>query len=164
MNWYFVMKFLHVVTAIMFVGGIFGRQLVRAYAKKMDDVQIFVALSQAAGRIETLMIIPGNIAVILLGVILALMAGYPLFGFLQGASQNWLLVSNILLVLGMVMVPTIFIPRGKKFDLALQAALAAGRMTPELRTELDDKAVKLAHVYEEVSVVIVVALMVFKPF
>lgn len=164
MNWYFVIKFLHIVTTIMFVGGIFGRQLVRAYAKKVDDIQIFVALSQAAGRIETFMIIPGNIAVILLGVILALMAGYPIFGFLQGASQNWLLVSNILLVLGVVIVPTIFVPRGKKFDLILQGALAEGRMTPELRAELDDKVLKLAHLYEEVGVVIIVALMVFKPF
>jgi uncharacterized membrane protein len=55
MNWYFVIKFLHIVTAMMLIGGIFGRQLVRAYAKKVDDVQIFAALTQAAGRIENVM-------------------------------------------------------------------------------------------------------------
>jgi hypothetical protein len=130
----------------------------------MDDVQIFAALSHAAGRIETLMIMPGNLAVIVLGVILALLSGYPMFGFLQGASQNWLLVSNILLVLGLVMVPTIFIPHGKKFEVVLQAALVEGRMTAELRTALEDKVVKLAHGCEEVAVVVVVALMVLKPF
>ena len=164
MNWYFVIKFLHIVTAMMFVGGIFARQLVRAYAKKMDDVHIFAALSQAAGRVENFMIIPGNLAVIVLGVILALMSGYPIFGFLQGASQNWLLVSNILLVLGLLIVPTVFIPRGKKFEPVLQAALVEGRMTAELRSALEDKVVKLAHLYEEVAVVMVVGLMVFKPF
>lgn len=164
MNWYLGLKFLHVFTAIMFVGGIFGRQLVRAYAKKTDDIQIFAALNQAAARIETVMIIPSNLAIILIGIILALMSGYPMFGFLQGGSQNWLLVSNVLLILGMVMVPTIFIPRGKKFDLVVKDALAAGRMTSELRTALDDQVVKLAHLYEEVSIIIVVALMVFKPF
>jgi uncharacterized membrane protein len=164
MNWYFVLKFLHIVAAMIFVGGIFGRQLVRAYAKKTDDVQIFAALNQAAGRIENMMVIPGNMAVILLGVILALMSGYPIFGFLQGAAQNWLLVSNILLVLGLVIVPTIFVPRGKKFEPVLQAALAEGRMTPDLQAELDDKVVRLAHLYEEVALVIVIALMVFKPF
>jgi uncharacterized membrane protein len=164
MNWYFVLKFLHIVAAMIFVGGIFGRQLVRAYAKKTDDVQIFAALNQAAGRIENMMVIPGNMAVILFGVILALMSGYPIFGFLQGAAQNWLLVSNILLVLGLVIVPTIFVPRGKKFEPVLQAALAEGRMTPDLQAELDDKVVRLAHLYEEVALVIVIALMVFKPF
>ena len=116
------------------------------------------------GRIENLMIIPGNLAVILFGLILAIMGGYPMFGFLQGASQNWLLLSNILLIIGLVIVPTVFVPRGKKFDLALEAALAEGRMTPELRAALEDKVVKLAHLYEEVAIVVVVALMVFKPF
>ena len=164
MSWYLAIKFLHVISAMMFVGGIFGRQLVRAYAKKTEDVQLFAALNRGAGRIETMMIIPGNLAVILFGVILALMGGYPLFGFLQGASQNWLLLSNILLIIGLVIVPTVFVPRGKKFDLALETALTEGRMTPELRTALEDKVVKLAHLYEEVAIVIVVALMVFKPF
>jgi uncharacterized membrane protein len=164
MGWYLVIKFLHVISTMIFVGGIFGRQLVRAYAKKTEDVQIFAALTQGAGRIENIMIIPGNLAVILSGLILALMGGYPLFGFLQGASQNWLLLSNILLIVGLALVPTIFIPRGKKFDPVLEAALAEGRITPKLRTSLEDQVVKLAHLYEEISILIVVALMVFKPF
>ncbi len=164
MNWYFWIKFLHIITAMMFVGGIFGRQLVRVYAKKTDDIHIFAALSHAAGRLENLMIIPGNLAVIVLGVILALESGYPILGVLQGAAQNWLLVSNILLVIGLVLVPAVFIPRGKKFAVILEAALAREEMTPELRAALEDGVVKLAHRYEEVSLVLVVALMVLKPF
>jgi uncharacterized membrane protein len=164
MNWYFWVKFLHFIAAIIFVGGIFGRQLVRAQAKKADNVQIFAALSHAAGRIENLMIIPSNLVVIVLGVILALRSGYPVFGFLQGAAQNWLFISNILLVLGLLMVPTVFIPRGKKFAAILEAALAKEEMTPELRAAVDDPVVKLAHLYEEISLVVVVALMVLKPF
>ena len=39
-----------------------------------------------------------------------------------------------------------------------------GQMTPELRTALDDRVVQLVHLYEDVSVVIVVALMVLNPF
>lgn len=39
MNWYFWLKFLHIITAIMLIGGIFGRQLVRANAKKADDLR-----------------------------------------------------------------------------------------------------------------------------
>ena len=164
MNWYLGLRFLHIMAVIMLIGGIFGRQLVRTYANKTDDIQIFAALSHAAGRIETMMIIPGNLAVILFGVILALITGAPIFGFLQGASRNWLLVSNILLILGMLLVPLVFVPRGKKFDLVLQQAIAEGQMTAELRTTLDDKLIKYAHLYENISMVIVVVLMVFKPF
>jgi len=164
MNLYGVIKLLHIIAAIVFVGGLFGRQLIRAYAKNMDDVRDFAVLSHAAGRIENFMVIPGNLAVILLGVILALMSGYPIFGFLQGAAQNWLLVSNILLVLGILAVPLVFVPRGKKFDLVLKNALAQERMMPELRAALDDKLIRLLHTLEIIMVILVVVLMVLKPF
>ena len=164
MNWYLVIKFLHILSAIMYVGGIFSRQLVRQYAKKTDDLRSFTSLINAAGRIEGIMVVAGAQALIVLGVILALIADIPIFGSLQGASQNWLLVSNILLLAGLVLVPTVFVPRGKKFESVLQAALAENRITPELRAAMDDKVVKLSHHYQEVSLIVIVALMVLKPF
>jgi uncharacterized membrane protein len=164
MNWYIVVKLLHIIAVIMFVGGLFARQLVRSYAKKTDDIKIFATLNNAAGRIESILVIPGSAATLVLGVILALIGGFPIFGFLQGASQNWLLVSNILLIGSLVIVPTVFIPRGKKFEPMLQAALVKGEITSELRAAMDDDVVKLAHLYEEVSVIAIVALMVLKPF
>jgi hypothetical protein len=163
MNWYLLLLFLHITSAIVFIGGIFARQLVRSNAKRTDDVRTFAALSQAAGRIENAMVIPGNLAVVLFGVILALVMGAPIFGFLQGASRNWLLVSNILLILALLAVPLVFIPRGKKFDHVLKDALAEGRMTPELRAAMDDKLVESVHVAEIIGLMMVVVLMVFKP-
>ena len=121
-------------------------------------------MSQAAGRIESTMVIPGNMAVVVLGVILALIVDAPILGVLQGADRNWLLVSNILLVIGLLNVPLIFIPRGKKFEPILKDALARGEMTAELRAALTDPVVRLAHLYEMVMIVVVVYLMVFKPF
>ena len=158
------LRFLHVASAIWFIGGILARQIVRAYAKRTDDERRFAVLSEAAGRIESTMVIPGNMAVIVFGVILGLIIGAPILGFLQGADRNWLLVSNILLVIGFLNVPLIFLPRGKKFDAALEDALARGEMTPELRAHLDDPVVRLAHGYEFVSMVLIVFLMVLKPF
>jgi len=137
---------------------------VRAYAKRTDDVRRFAAFTEAAGRIESTMVIPGNMAVIIFGVILGLLIKAPILGFLQGASRNWLLVSNLLLVIGLVIVPTIFLPRGKKFDVVLKEALAKGQMTPELRLSLEDPVVKAAHWYELISMPLIVFLMVFKPF
>lgn len=164
MSWYVVFRFLHIVSAIWFVGGLFSRQLVRGYLKQTDDIQQFATFSRAAGKIETAMVIPGSMAVVVIGVILALIADYPIFGFLQGASQNWLLVANILLITAMGLVPSVFLPRGKKFEPVLQSALAEGHVTPELRAAMDDPVVTLAHIYEQVAVIVVVALMVFKPF
>ena len=164
MNSVLVLRFLHIVSAIVFIGGIFARQLIRAFANKTDDVRVFAILSQVAGRIENFMVIPGNLAVILFGVLLALQTDAPILGFLQGASQNWLLVSNLLLGFGFLTVPLVFVPRGKQFDLALQNALAEGRMTLALRAAVDDKVIRVLHVVEIVLVVLIMGLMVFKPF
>lgn len=164
MNWYLLVRFLHIGSAILFIGGILARQLVRGAAKRSTDVHSFAALNQAAGRIESLMVIPGNMAVIVFGVILAVMSGAPIFGFLQGASQNWLLVTNILLISGIPLVALVFVPRGKQFDLALRDALAQGRMTPQLSAAFEDSTIRIAHAMEIAMVVVIVVLMVFKPF
>ena len=164
MSLYLVIRFLHIASAIALIGGIFARQAVRSLAKQTSDIHRFTALSEGAGRIEGMMIIPGSMAVTLFGVILALMTGAPILGFLQGASKNWLLISNILLIGNLLIIRLVFLPRGRKFEQALNIALAEGRMTSVLRGELDDRVVKLAHLYEQVSVALIVALMVFKPF
>jgi hypothetical protein len=159
-----VFRFLHIASAIWFIGGVIARQIVRAHAKRTDDVQHFASMSLAAGRIETTMVIPGNFAVIVFGVIYGLMIGAPILGFLQGATRNWLLVSNILLIIGFFNVPLIFLPRGKSFDAALKDALAKGQMTPDLRLHINDPVVRLAHWFELVAMMAIVFLMVFRPF
>jgi uncharacterized membrane protein len=164
MNWYIVVKFLHIASVIICVGGLFARQLIRQHAKKTDDIQLFATFSQAAGKIENAMVIPGMTAIMVLGIILALIGGSPILGFLQGAQQNWLLVANILLLGILVIIPTVLVPRGKKFEPILQAALAKGQITSELRAAMNDKTVELAHRYEEVALIIITALMVLKPF
>jgi hypothetical protein len=127
-------------------------------------VHVLATLSRAAGRIENGMIIPDHSAVILFGIFLALQTQAPIFGFLQGAAQNWLLVSNLLLVVGFLPVPLVFLPRGKQFDAALQQALAEGHITPALCAALDDKLIRALHIGEIVGVALIVWLMVFKPF
>ena len=164
MSWYQVVRFFHVGSAIVFIGGIFSRQIVRSLAGKSKDVQQLAAMYAAAGRIESTMVIPGNLAVIGFGIVYALLLKAPILGFLQGASSNWLLVCNLLLVLGMLMVPFFFLPRGRRFEMALQDALAANEMTLELRRHMNDPQVKLAHALELTLLILVVILMVFRPF
>ena len=164
MNWYLILLFLHIVSAIVLIGGILARQLVRSVAEKSPDVHNFATLSRAAGRIENLMVIPGNLAVIIFGVFLALITGAPIFGFLQGSSQNWLLVSNILLLVGLVTVPLVF-------------AHAAGVSTSHCKTpwcrangpltcmpRWTTSWSRVVHLGEIILVLVVVYLMVFKPF
>jgi len=164
MNWYNFFKLLHILAVVMMVGGMFARQLVRGIAKKSADVKVIKSLTQIAMRLDRAMVIPGGNFVLIFGVILALMLKWPIFGFLQGASQNWLLVSNILLILTMVLVATVFIPYNKRLESIIQTALAEGRVTPELTAALNNQTNQLAHHAEETIILIITALMVLKPF
>ena len=164
MSWYNFFKFLHILAVVVMVGGIFARQLVRGIAQRSVDVKVIESLTQTAGRIDWAMVIPGGNFVVVFGVVLALMLKWPLFGFLQGASQNWLLVSNILLILTMILVGTVFIPYNKKLEAIIQNALAEGHVTSELSAALNEQTNKVAHYIEEAMVLIVTALMVLKPF
>jgi uncharacterized membrane protein len=164
MNWYLVVKYLHITAVAITIGGMFSRQLVRSIALKSDDIKSVVSLTHAAVRMDRMMVIPGSNLMILMGILLAVMQKWPIFGFLQGADRNWLLVSNLLLIVMIVLIPGVFIPHNKKVESLLQPALAEGRVTPELGAVLNDRRNILAHRAEEAIVLVVAALMVLKPF
>ena len=164
MNWYLLIKFLHILAVTITVGGMFARQLVRAQAKKSVDVHEVASLTRVAVRIDRALVIPWSNIILLMGIVLAIMQKWPIFGFLQGSSQNWLLASNILLVSMMVLIPAVFVPHNKRVESLLQSALAENRITQELTSALNDKKNMMAHYAEEVIVLVIAALMVLKPF
>lgn len=164
MNWYLVIKFLHIVAVTITIGGMFARQLVRSIAQRSDDLKAVASLTQAATRVDRGLVIPWSSAILPLGIVLAVMQKWPAFGFLQGSSQNWLLASNILLVIMIALIPVVFVPHRKKVEASLQTALAEGQITPELSALLADKKNQYAHYIEEAIIVVITALMVLKPF
>jgi uncharacterized membrane protein len=164
MSWYLIVKFIHILAVTITIGGMFARQLVRSIARKSGDLHTVASLTQAATRIDRSMVIPWSNVILIVGIILAVMLKWPIFGFLQGASQNWLLVSNILLISMLALIPTVFIPHNKKVEVFLQAALSQGNITPELTGTLNDKKNIRAHYAEEILILLIAALMVLKPF
>jgi uncharacterized membrane protein len=164
MNWYLIVKFLHILSVAITIGGMLARQLVRGIAKKSDDVKTVASLTQVVHRIDRIMIIPWSSAMLVFGIILAVMLKWPIFGFLQGADKNWLLTSNLLLIIMQGLIPGVFIPHNKKVTTLLQTALTEGCVTAELSAALNDQKNILAHHAEEIIVLAVAALMVLKPF
>jgi len=159
-----ILKILHVLSAMALVAGIVGRQMARSQAQKATDINFFVELTSLAGRFESRLVIPGSNLVALFGLILALLQGWPVIGFLQGAKQNWLLVSNLLLLSMILVIPLIFAPRGRLFDAALKDAVARGEITPQLTSRFTDPVVNAAHRWEEFALAAIIILMVAKPF
>jgi uncharacterized membrane protein len=164
MNWYLIIKYLHILAVTLTTGVMFARQLVRGQARNSDDINVTASLTRVAVRMDRVLVIPWSNLMIVMGIILAVMQKWPIFGFLQGSAQNWLLVSNLLLLVMIGLIPGVFVPHNKKVESVLKSALAQVRVTPELKTALDDRRNKIAHYVEEGIVLVVAALMVLKPF
>ena len=152
--------FLHVAIAFWFVAGLLGRDITIAKARSSQDLTTIDELMELAGRFERFMVVPGSMAVLVAGLLAAWAQGRPLAG-----SGNWWLLTSLVLYVGtFALVPLVFLPRGKVFERALADARERGVVTPDLVLAFRDRAVRWARTWETVMVLIVIALMVVKPF
>ena len=161
---YLILKLLHVAVAFWFVGGVIGRALTFAQARKETDIHTTATLLQLSERFERTMVIPGSSAVLLLGLLTAWQLPLPLFGFLQNFPSNWLLTSLVLYLVMMVNVFVVLAPRRKQRRQAATDALSEGVITPALIAALNDSAVIQARRVEYVLLIAIIMLMVLKPF
>ena len=74
------------------------------------------------------------------------------------------LLTVLLIIPIIVLIPAVFVPRGRVFEAAMTGAREAGTVTPALRAAWADPAVAMARRYELVATAIIVFLMVVKPF
>ena len=119
MNLYVLMKLLHVLTAFWLISGVVGRGLAFWQARRADNVQAIRALLQVSEFFERYAVIPVSVVVLLFGLIVTWMQKWPLFGFLQGAGSNWLLVSSVLYVgISAVIAPLGLVARRKEREAA----------------------------------------------
>lgn len=150
-------KLLHVFSGIGLVAGLIGRTITIAEARRTDDIGRIEALMRAAGRFEGILVIPGSMIVLVLGLITMWAQGRSLVG-----EGNWWLLTSLVLFLALGAL--VFIPRGKRFETAMDEAKAQGQVRPALRDAFADPAVAFARSTELVVILPIVALMVLKPF
>lgn len=132
---------IHVLAAMLLVAGIIGRQMTRREVQRASDLRTFKLFANLAGQFENLLVRPSSLGNVLAGVILAVRQGWPIFGLFEGASTNWLFVSNVLLIAMILDIVIIFIPRGKLYERALADADQIGEIMPALRASLEDPIV-----------------------
>jgi len=143
MTFALVVEVIHVLSVFWFISGLAGRAVAQAQARRSQDIRDVGAFLAVASRFEMTMVRPGS---------------------LQGGEVNWLFASLLIFITPFTLIPLVFIPRGKRFRVALDDARAQGRVTPALTAALGDRTVALAHAWEWVAVVAITVLMVAKPF
>lgn len=165
MNLYLFMKLMHVLTSFWFISGVVGRDFAFWRARRAKNVQAIQALLQISDFFERYAVIPVSIAVLAFGLIVTWMQKWPLFGFLQGSETNWLLVSSLLFMgISAFIGPLGLIARRKERTSAVEEALVQGTTTLRLMAALNNKVVNRFRAVEMAVVVIIIILMVTKPF
>ena len=84
--------------------------------------------------------------------------------FTSPGRPSWLLVSLALLLLPAGFIPTVLMPERIRRQAALAAAERLGQRTPELVAALGAAAVRRLRAVELGIVLVVLVLMVLKPF
>jgi len=159
-----ILRLLHILSSIWFISGLLGRWLAYAQAQRATDIHTAGALLRLSDRFDRWMVIPGSQAVLAFGLLTAWLQGQPLLGTFGGAHANWLLISLLLFALPMPIVMGLLIPRRKVRIAAPHTALAHGTITPELRAALADKVVTRSRMVELLIVVVILVLMILRPF
>jgi hypothetical protein len=149
----------HVALAFVLVSGLVGRWVLLTTAARSDDVERAHLLSEVASPFERAVQVSSPVLVGL-GLATAWAQGYPWLGLTTG----WMLLAVLLIVPILVLIPTVFIPRGHVFETAMTEAREAGAVTPALREAWADPAVAMARRYELVTIAVIIGLMVVKPF
>jgi Predicted integral membrane protein (DUF2269) len=153
----------HALAGTSFVAGLVGFWIVTGRASHADSLatmRLLLRVAEPFGRLVT----ASGISLTFLGIATAIAIGRPLFGPLQGGSVDWMFVS-VLLMLPIFGFLVLVYPRfGRRIREALLAADADARITPELTAAWADPTYRFARRYELVAVVVVLALMIAKPF
>src|SRR5438105_3650452 len=161
-----LVRLAHALLGVLLVAALFGRWVSLSHAERAarrNNVPALQALLGASSVFERL-VIQSSVGVLALGLVTAVGQGYPLLGFLQGGSSNWLLVSLLLFLSTLLLVPLVFLPKGRVFGVALEETLRVGRVSPALNGAFADAATRAAHGYEFAVMLVVLALMIAKPF
>jgi hypothetical protein len=160
------LRLAHALVGVLLVATLFGRWVALSHAERAARTSNLPALQALLGAssIFERLVIQSSVGVFVLGLVTALGQGYPLLGFLQGASNNWLLVSLFLFLSTLALVPLVFLPKGRVFGAALEETLRLGHVSPGLVGAFGDSLTRAAHAYELTAMVVILALMISKPF
>lgn len=158
------LKLIHIVGAFFMVSGIIGRETAYLRAKKATDIKIVAEMMQLVLFFTNKMVAPFGQVVLWAGIITAVAQGWPLFGFLQGGSTNWVLASLILEILILGNVFGIMRPLGLALGKTIGPAIGQGKITPELTAAMNNPKRHNAQIAEYIFLVLIILLMVLKPF
>ena len=158
-----VLKVVHTIFGVWLIAAVVGRWVTLSRAAASDELGAVHTLLGLSDRFERWVRLIPN-AVLILGIATAIAQSRLFLGPFQGAAIDWLFVSLVLYLSIVPWIPLVFLPRGRLFAAALAEADHQGAVTGRLTAAFHDRVVFAGHVYELVILVVVLTLMIAKPF
>ena len=153
----------HALAGVVFVAGLVGYWFVLGMASRAESLAAMRLLIRTA-RPFGVLVTGGGITLSILGIATAIALGRPIFGPLQGGRVDWMFVATLLMLPLLVAIAVVYPRFGARMRAALQDAGEDGPITPGLAAAWSDPVYRLARRYELVAVLVVLALMIAKPF
>ncbi|GMU66673.1 MAG: hypothetical protein AMXMBFR36_29470 [Acidobacteriota bacterium] len=148
---------LHVLAAVWLAAGAFAGAVVRAQGKRASDLAGKVFALRTGWRLSVLFGVPGSIVAGATGLWLLDPLGYGFKpGWVHASIGLWALLLGIHLAWGL--------PRLKRTVAAAEASLASGAPSVELQKLVSSKAPGIVADVSALGIVVLIALMVLKPF
>ncbi len=149
MDWYSLVKFLHVVAAVVWVGGGFALALLALRAERASNIEAMLQAMRATGELSNRLFVPTSLLTLGFGLILCL--------FWVGFSDLWVLIGLVGYFTTFAIGMTVFGPTAAKM-----AALIAGEGVTPQALALGQRMLRFVRIDYSVMLVIV-ADMVLKP-
>lgn len=151
MNRYELLKFVHVVAAMIWVGGVLMMQAFALRARAGRNQAHMAAVASEIGHLGKQIMLPASLTVVLVGFLLIWDGPWTL-------GMEWVWVSLILFGVSLVAGIGYFEPEGKRIAALLESG---GGDSPEVQERIT-RNLRLSHV-DFLLLVVIVFLMVTKP-
>jgi len=149
MDWYSIVKFLHVVSAVVWVGGGFMLMLLAVLADRAGDVDASVKMMRATGELGGKLMMPASMLTLAFGLVMC--------WFWVGFSDLWIIIGLAGFAATAMIGTFVFKPTADR----LGAMIAKDGVTPAVLAE-GRRIMKIAR-FDYAVMLVVVADMVLKP-
>ena len=149
MDWYSIVKFLHVVTAILWVGGGFVLFLLGVLAERAGNIEDKLQAMRASGQLGGRFFAPMSMLTLIFGLIMC--------SFWVGFSDLWIIIGLVGYATTFSIGMFIFKPTGERMG----AMIAKDGITPAVLA-IGQRMMSAAR-FDYAVMLVVIADMVFKP-
>jgi hypothetical protein len=153
----------HALAGVGFVAGLVGVWIVTGFARRAESPAAMRQLMRVAEPFGHLTSAAG-ISLTVLGLATAFALGRPILGPLQGGSVDWMFAATLLMLPIFAFLIAVYPRFFRRFEGALEDAETRGHLTAELNAAWADPVYRFARRYEMAAVIVVIGLMIAKPF